>query len=81
MADQEGLIKNFIAVTGVDRERAVFFLQSAAWSMDVRDDFFLKVSKFERHCVETAMSGQCYSQPWYFSPLRRVEQWLDFWRF
>ncbi len=33
---QESLITNFISVTGVDRERAIFFLQSSAWNLEVR---------------------------------------------
>ena len=37
MADHEEMVKNFKMITGVDQERAVFFLQSAAWNLDVRD--------------------------------------------
>ena len=36
-SSQESLIDSFIAITGVDKERAAFFLQSAAWNLDVRD--------------------------------------------
>ncbi len=39
MADnnsREDLVRSFRVVTGVDEERATFFLQSAAWNMDVR---------------------------------------------
>lgn len=32
---EEASIDNFRGITGVDRERAVFFLQSAAWNLDV----------------------------------------------
>ena len=32
---QMALIDQFIAVTGVSRERASFFLQSAAWNLQV----------------------------------------------
>ena len=34
--NQEALISQFRGVTGVDEERAIFFLQSAAWNVDVR---------------------------------------------
>ena len=34
-SSQRELIEKFKAVTGVDDERATFFLQSAAWNMDV----------------------------------------------
>lgn len=34
-SSQKELINSFKAVTGVDDERATFFLQSAAWNMDV----------------------------------------------
>ena len=40
MADnnkQEEIIDKFIVVTGAERERAVFFLQSAAWNLEVRE--------------------------------------------
>ena len=33
---QRGLVDNFIAVTGADAERATFFLQSAAWNLQVK---------------------------------------------
>lgn len=32
---QRALVDNFIAVTGADVERATFFLQSAAWNLQV----------------------------------------------
>lgn len=35
-SSQESLVDSFIGITGVDRERAIFFLQSAAWNLDVR---------------------------------------------
>lgn len=33
---QKALVDNFIAITGADVERASFFLQSAAWNLQVR---------------------------------------------
>lgn len=35
MADQESLVAQFTAVSGVDVERAKFYLESAAWSLEV----------------------------------------------
>ena len=32
---QRALVENFVAVTGADAERATFFLQSAAWNLQV----------------------------------------------
>ena len=32
---QSALVDNFMAVTGADAERASFFLQSAAWNLQV----------------------------------------------
>lgn len=45
MASQEQSVREFVAVTGVDEERARFFLESAGWSLHVR--FFVL-----SHCVE-----------------------------
>lgn len=39
MASQEQSVKEFVAVTGVDEERARFFLESAGWSLHVRFRF------------------------------------------
>lgn len=39
-SSQEALIANFISITGADKERAVFFLQSAAWNLEVSSDCF-----------------------------------------
>lgn len=36
MASQEQSVREFVAVTGVDEERARFFLESAGWSLHVR---------------------------------------------
>ena len=36
MADKEGLVAQFMAITGVDTERATFYLESAEWNLDVR---------------------------------------------
>ena len=36
MADKEGLVAQFMAITGVDTERATFYLESAGWNLDVR---------------------------------------------
>lgn len=35
MASQEQSVREFVAVTGVDEERARFFLESAGWSLHV----------------------------------------------
>ena len=35
MADKEGLITQFTAITGVDVDRATFYLESANWNLDV----------------------------------------------
>lgn len=36
MADQEEAVREFVAVTDVDEERARFFLESAGWDLQVR---------------------------------------------
>lgn len=36
MSDNEELVSQFTAITGVDDERAKFFLESSAWKLDVR---------------------------------------------
>ena len=43
MADslREDLIAQFTGVTGSDPERAQFYLESAAWNLDVRSSFNL----------------------------------------
>jgi hypothetical protein len=33
--EQETAVGSFMGITGVDKERAVFFLQSAGWNVDV----------------------------------------------
>ncbi|XP_037067894.1 NSFL1 cofactor p47-like [Pollicipes pollicipes] len=35
MADNEALLAQFMAITGVDTERATFFLEAAGWNLDV----------------------------------------------
>lgn len=35
MADKEEKVAQFSAVAGVDAERATFFLESAAWNLEV----------------------------------------------
>lgn len=35
MADKEGKVAQFAAVAGVDTERATFYLESAAWNLEV----------------------------------------------
>lgn len=37
MASQEESVREFVAVTDVDEERARFFLESAGWNLQVRD--------------------------------------------
>lgn len=37
-ADKTELVANFTSVTGVDTERARFYLEAAAWKLDVRID-------------------------------------------
>lgn len=34
--DKEGLVSQFTLISGVDAERAKFYLESAAWSLEVR---------------------------------------------
>lgn len=36
MASQEDSVREFVAVTDVDEERARFFLESAGWNLQVR---------------------------------------------
>lgn len=36
MASQEESVREFVAVTDVDEERARFFLESAGWNLQVR---------------------------------------------
>lgn len=36
MANQEEFVREFVAVTDVDEERARFFLESAGWNLQVR---------------------------------------------
>lgn len=36
MANQEESVREFVAVTDVDEERARFFLESAGWNLQVR---------------------------------------------
>ena len=38
MADQDESVREFVAVTDVDEERARFFLVSAGWDLQVRDN-------------------------------------------
>ena len=38
---QKALVDNFMAVTGADAERASFFLQSAAWNLQVMNATWL----------------------------------------
>lgn len=35
MADQDAAVREFVAVTDVDEERARFFLESAGWDLQV----------------------------------------------
>lgn len=34
--DKEGLVSQFTLISGIDAERAKFYLESAAWSLEVR---------------------------------------------
>lgn len=43
MASQEQSVREFVAVTGVDEERARFFLESAGWSLHVRVFFYFVI--------------------------------------
>ena len=36
MADRDELLSRFTDVTGIDAERAKFYLESAAWQLEVR---------------------------------------------
>lgn len=46
MADNEALIAQFMDVTGVQRDRAEFFLNAANFQLDVIADKFPLVVKF-----------------------------------
>jgi hypothetical protein len=48
---QSALIDNFMAVTGADAERASFFLQSAAWNLQVPFLGFNTCKKFFIHHI------------------------------
>ena len=42
-ASHSELIAQFTCVTGVDAERAKFYLESAAWKLDVRVSRFVSI--------------------------------------
>jgi UBX domain-containing protein 1 len=42
MSDNPELISQFTAITGVDEERAKFYLESSAWKLDVSSKNFQK---------------------------------------
>ena len=37
-SDQEEKVNQFVGITGADSNRAKFYLQSAAWDLNVKDD-------------------------------------------
>ena len=39
----EAVLENFISVTGVDRERATFYLQAAGWNLQACSIFCYKL--------------------------------------
>ena len=39
MGDREEQIQQFVGITGVDTDRAKFYLESAAWNIEVRSNF------------------------------------------
>jgi len=44
MADRDELLSQFTDVTGIDAERAKFYLESAAWQLEVRQYIMQVVS-------------------------------------
>ena len=47
MADHDSLVEQFIGVTGIEASRARFYLESAAWDLEVRKSamfYFLALS-------------------------------------
>lgn len=46
MAEREEAVREFVAVTDVDEERARFFLESAGWDLQVRDTLNISCLKY-----------------------------------
>lgn len=53
MASQEESVREFVAVTDVDEERARFFLESAGWNLQVRLSYVFPDSPGEAYDVRT----------------------------
>lgn len=51
MASQEESVRDFVAVTDVDEERARFFLESAGWDLQVRLLWTSPLSPSRVYCV------------------------------
>lgn len=53
MASQEESVREFVAVTDVDEERARFFLESAGWNLQVRLFWSFLLSCGRVYCVKS----------------------------
>ena len=49
MAEHTKLVEQFLDVTGIEEERARFYLESAAWQLEVNLHKLLYVAEFIRH--------------------------------
>lgn len=62
MASQEESVREFVAVTDVDEERARFFLESAGWNLQVRPLWIFPavvVENPKKKSKETALDYMC----------------------
>jgi len=57
MADRDELLSQFTDVTGIDAERAKFYLESAAWQLEVRQYIMQVVSETKCNAVKRAYNG------------------------
>lgn len=53
MASQEESVRDFVAVTDVDEERARFFLESTGWDLQVRLVWTVPLSSSLVYCVKS----------------------------
>jgi hypothetical protein len=51
MADRDELLSQFTDVTGVDAERAKFYLESSAWQLEVRQ-YIMQVVDEKQNVVQ-----------------------------
>lgn len=50
-SEQNNKINDFAGITNVDQERAKFYLESAAWNLDVMIEKKKPISDFMRHLL------------------------------